>query len=129
MVIVDSRVGLSEGEVRKRRMVGGNFMIVASSRLVIREESWRISMNQKWNGTRPSFIDIAAVSNIDDIGLLKTGKVDNDILTYTFALHLFSLIFKGRGRLQELDEQDSETIYIPATKDNLDWLLAEDVRF
>ncbi|XP_029813943.1 uncharacterized protein LOC115307172 [Manacus vitellinus] len=42
---------------------------------------------------------------------------------------LAKLIMKGRGRLQEMDGRDPETIYIPATKDNLDWLLAEDAGF
>ncbi|KAJ7428352.1 hypothetical protein BTVI_00867 [Pitangus sulphuratus] len=39
------------------------------------------------------------------------------------------LVVKGIGRLQELDGRDPETIYIPATKDNLDWFLAEDTGF
>ncbi|KAJ7402754.1 hypothetical protein BTVI_83624 [Pitangus sulphuratus] len=39
------------------------------------------------------------------------------------------LIIKGRARLQELDGRDPEIIYIPATKDNLDWPLAEDAGF
>ncbi|KFW74930.1 hypothetical protein N305_07063, partial [Manacus vitellinus] len=39
------------------------------------------------------------------------------------------LVIKGRGRLQELDGRDPAIIYIPATKDNLDWMLAEDAGF
>ncbi|NWQ72020.1 POK18 protein, partial [Neopipo cinnamomea] len=39
------------------------------------------------------------------------------------------LIIKGREWLQIMDGQDPEVIYIPATRDNLDWLLAEDPGF
>ncbi|KAJ7418412.1 hypothetical protein WISP_59192 [Willisornis vidua] len=39
------------------------------------------------------------------------------------------LIIKGREHFQMMDEEDLEVIYIPATKDNLDWLLAEDAGF
>ncbi|KAJ7422546.1 hypothetical protein BTVI_13690 [Pitangus sulphuratus] len=39
------------------------------------------------------------------------------------------LVIKGRGRLQELNGQDPAIIYVPANKDNLDWLLAEDTGF
>lgn len=47
MAMVVSSVGLSEWEVRKRRVIGGNFIIVDSSRAVIRDEPWSTSGNQK----------------------------------------------------------------------------------
>ncbi|XP_017675801.1 PREDICTED: endogenous retrovirus group K member 11 Pol protein-like [Lepidothrix coronata] len=51
----------------------------------------------------------------------KTVWTINDMLA--------KLVMKGRGCLQEMDGRDPETIYIPATKDNLDWFLAEDAGF
>lgn len=36
--MVVSSVGLSEWDVRKRRVIGGNFIAVDSSRAVIRDE-------------------------------------------------------------------------------------------
>ena len=71
MAIPDNKVGLSDEDVRKRRVVGGNFMIVASNRLVIKDEPCRTSGNQKWNGTRPSFIEIAAVRSAHDVGCVS----------------------------------------------------------
>lgn len=38
MAMMVSSVGLSEWDVRKRRVIGGNFIIVDSSRAVIRDE-------------------------------------------------------------------------------------------
>jgi len=61
-------VELSEWEVSKRIVIGGNFMNVDSSNAVIMEEPWSTSGNQKWNRTRPSFIAIAIVSKAHDVG-------------------------------------------------------------
>lgn len=38
MAMMVSSVGLSEWDVRKRRVIGGNFIIVDSSRAMIRDE-------------------------------------------------------------------------------------------
>lgn len=64
-------VGLSEWDVRKRIVIGGNFIIVESRRAVVMGAPWRTSGNQKWNGTRPSFIAIADVSRRQDVGWLS----------------------------------------------------------
>lgn len=63
-----SNVGFSEWEVRYSRVIGGNFMAVDSMRPVVREVPWRTSGNQKWNGTRPSFMAMAAVRIRQDVG-------------------------------------------------------------
>lgn len=52
-------------------MIGGNFMAVDSRRPVIREVPWRTSGNQKWNGTRPSFMAMAAVRIRQDVGCVS----------------------------------------------------------
>lgn len=61
MAMVISGVGLSDCEVMRNNVIGGNFMAVDRSRPVIREQPCRTSGNQKWNGASPSFIAIAAV--------------------------------------------------------------------
>lgn len=63
-----SSVGSSEWEVMRSRVVGGNFIIVERSRAVVRGEPCSTSGNQKWKGTSPSFIAIATVSSIDEVG-------------------------------------------------------------
>lgn len=63
-----SRVGLSEGAVRNKMVIGGSFMIVDRSRAVVMGAPCSTSGNQKWNGTSPSFIAIAAVNRMDDVG-------------------------------------------------------------
>lgn len=68
MAMVVSRMGLSDGEVMKRRVIGGNFMAVDRRRPVMRGEPWSTSGNQKWNGTRPSFIARAEVRIMQDAG-------------------------------------------------------------
>ncbi|KAJ7414514.1 ATP synthase subunit alpha, mitochondrial [Pitangus sulphuratus] len=47
----------------------------------------------------------------------------------TEELHPLFELLKGRGYVQEMDGQDPKTIYIPATKDNLNWFLADDAGF
>lgn len=71
IAIMVSSVGLSEWEVKERRMIGGNFIIVDSSRAVTIDEPWSTSGNQKWNGTSPSFIAIAEVSRRHDVGCVS----------------------------------------------------------
>jgi len=61
-------IGLSEWEVRNRMVIGGSFINVDSSSAVTMGEPWSTSGNQKWNGTRPSFIAIATVSRAHDVG-------------------------------------------------------------
>lgn len=68
IAMVTSSVELSELDVRKRMVIGGNFIIVDSNRAVVMGEPWSTSGNQKWNGTNPSFIAIAVVSRRDDVG-------------------------------------------------------------
>lgn len=63
-----SRVVLSDLDVSSRRVRGGNFMIVESRRAVIRGDPCITSGNQKWNGTNPSLIAIAAVSSMQEVG-------------------------------------------------------------
>lgn len=67
---VSSR-GLSVWDVIKRMVIGGNFIIVASRRAVVMGEPWSTSGNQKWNGTSPSFIAIAAVNRRQDVGCVS----------------------------------------------------------
>lgn len=50
-----------------------------------------------------------------------TCDIVNDMFSY--------LVRKGREQLQTLNGQDPHTIYIPASKDNLAWLLSEDTNF
>lgn len=69
--IVVSRVGLRELVVRSRMVRGGNFIIVDSRRAVTSEEPCRTSGNQKWNGTRPNFVEIAIVISVEDSGLVS----------------------------------------------------------
>ena len=66
--MVTNSDGLREWDVRKRMVIGGNFITVESRRAVVRGEPWRTSGNQKWNGTSPSFIAIAVVSRREDVG-------------------------------------------------------------
>lgn len=63
-----SRVGFSEWDVIRRRVIGGSFRIVDSSSAVVMDEPWRTSGNQKWKGTSPSFMAMAIVSRIHDVG-------------------------------------------------------------
>lgn len=66
-----SIVGSSDLDVIRRRVSGGNFIRVESRRAVIRGDPCRTSGNQKWNGTRPSLIAIAAVSSRHEVGWLS----------------------------------------------------------
>ncbi len=63
-----SKVGLRDCDDIKRRVMGGSFIRVESSRAVIIGEPWRTSGNQKWNGTNPSLIAIAIVNRRQDVG-------------------------------------------------------------
>lgn len=64
-----SRLWFKEWDVRRRRIViGGSFIIVDRRRAVVIGEPCSTSGNQKWKGTRPSFIAIAAVSRAEDVG-------------------------------------------------------------
>lgn len=49
-------------------VLGGNFIVIDSSRAAVRDEPWSTSGNQKWNSTSPSFIAIAIVSRSYDVG-------------------------------------------------------------
>lgn len=49
-------------------MIGGNFMAVDRRRPVMMGEPCRTSGNQKWKGTSPSFIEMAAVRIREDVG-------------------------------------------------------------
>lgn len=66
--MVVRRVGFSEWDVRKRMVIGGNFIAVDRSSAVIIGEPWSTSGNQKWNGTNPSFIAMAVVRRRHDVG-------------------------------------------------------------
>lgn len=66
-----SSAGSSDLEVSSSRVIGGNFMAVDSSRPVVRREPWSTSGNQKWNGTRPSFIEMAVVMTKHAAGCVK----------------------------------------------------------
>lgn len=68
IAIVVSSVGFNEWEIINNRVIGGNFMAVDSKRPVIRDDPCSTSGNQKWNGTSPSFIEMAAVSTKHDVG-------------------------------------------------------------
>lgn len=68
IAMVVSSVGFRDWEVMNSRVIGGNFMMVDSRRPVVKEDPCSTSGNQKWNGTRPSFIEIAAVSTRHDTG-------------------------------------------------------------
>lgn len=50
------------------RVIGGNFIIVDSRRPVVKEDPCSTSGNQKWNGAKPSFIEMAAVSTKHETG-------------------------------------------------------------
>lgn len=63
-----SRVGFSEFDVIRRRVIGGNFMTVERRRPVVKGDPWSTSGNQKWNGTSPSFIAIAEVKSRHEVG-------------------------------------------------------------
>lgn len=63
-----NREGLRDWEVIKSRVIGGNFMTVDKRRPVVSGEPWSTSGNQKWNGARPSFIEMAAVRIREDVG-------------------------------------------------------------
>lgn len=63
-----SRVGLSDCDVIRRRVIGGSFIRVESSRAVVRDDPWSTSGNQKWNGTSPSLIAIAIVNTRQGVG-------------------------------------------------------------
>lgn len=65
---VVSRVGLRDCDDIRRRVMGGSFIRVESSRAVIIGEPWRTSGNQKWNGTNPNLIAIAIVNSRHDVG-------------------------------------------------------------
>lgn len=71
MAIRVRRGGWRELDVSRRMAIGGNFITVDSKRAVVSDEPWRTSGNQKWNGTRPSFIAIAAVRSKHDVGLVS----------------------------------------------------------
>ena len=63
-----SRVGFSDWDVSRRRVIGGNFISVESRRAVIIGDPCRTSGNQKWNGTKPSLIAMAVVSRRQEVG-------------------------------------------------------------
>lgn len=71
MAIVVKRVVLRELDVRKRMVMGGNFITVDSRSAVVIVEPWSTSGNQKWNGTRPNLIAIAVVRRRHDRGLVS----------------------------------------------------------
>lgn len=66
--IVVSRAGLRDLDVSRSRVRGGNFMRVESRRAVISGDPCSTSGNQKWNGTRPNLIAIAAVNSRQEVG-------------------------------------------------------------
>lgn len=68
MAMVVRRAGFREGEVIKRSVMGGSFMAVDRMSPVVRGDPCRTSGNQKWKGTRPSFIAIAEVRIRQDVG-------------------------------------------------------------
>lgn len=66
--MVVSRAGLRDLDVSRSRVRGGNFMRVESRRAVISGDPCSTSGNQKWNGTRPNLMAIAAVSSRQEVG-------------------------------------------------------------
>lgn len=68
MAMMVSSVGLSDWDVISSNVIGGSFMVVDSKRPVISDEPCSTSGNQKWNGTSPNFIEIAAVIMRHEIG-------------------------------------------------------------
>lgn len=62
------RVGFNDWWDMRSKAIGGNFMAVDRSRPVVREQPWSTSGNQKWNGASPSFIAMAVVKIMHDVG-------------------------------------------------------------
>lgn len=68
MAMVVIKVGFNDWEVMNRRTIGGNFTAVDKRSPVSREQPWSTSGNQKWKGASPSFMAMAAVRIVHDVG-------------------------------------------------------------